>query len=135
MKFTLRDNQRIGSPPIGTLELFDGYGPVEIANLVRSGWLAFQTILSDADLKIQAEEQLKNESRLAKIQAEIDAEASKIPTDKYELADLTGKQLKALCKKHGLEATGNKFDMIDRIEKSVLNGGETAAQKVSKSKK
>lgn len=116
MKFTLRDNQRIGSPPIGTLELSDGYGPVEIANLVRSGWLAFQTILSDADLKIQADEQLKNESRLAKIQAEIDAEASKIPTDKYELADLTGKQLKALCEQRGLPTQGNKFDLIDRLE-------------------
>ena len=116
MKFTLRDNQRIGSPPIGTLELSDGYGPVEIANLVRSGWLAFQTILSDADLKIQAEEQSKNESGIAKIQAEIDAEASKLPERDYQLEELNPKQLKALCAKRGLATNGNKFDLIDRLE-------------------
>ena len=53
-------------------------------------------------------------------QTEIDAEASKLP-ERYELTDLSGKQLKALCKKHGLEATGNKFDLIDRLEKSGLD--------------
>lgn len=116
MKFTLRDNQRIGSPPIGTLELSDGYGPVEIANLLRSGWLAFQAVLSDSDLKIQAEEQLKNESRLAKVQAEIDAEASKLPERDYTLDELNPKQLKALCAKRGLATNGNKFDLIDRLQ-------------------
>lgn len=116
MKFTLRDNQRIGSPPIGTLELSDGYGPVEIANLLRSGWLAFQAVLSDSDLKIQAEEQLKNESRLAKVQAEIDAEASKLPERDYTLDELNPKQLKAICAKRGLATNGNKFDLIDRLQ-------------------
>jgi hypothetical protein len=120
MKFTLRDNQRIGSPPIGTLELSDGYGPVEIANLVRSGWLAFQTVLSDADLKIQAEEQSKNESGLAKIQAEIDAEASKLPERDYTLEELNPKQLKALCAKRGLATNGNKFDLIDRLQNAPV---------------
>lgn len=119
MKFTLRDNQRIGSPPIGTLVLDEGYGPVEIANLVRSGWLACET---EADAKAIAEaraEQAKNEASLDAIQAEIDAKASVLP-ETYTLEELTGKQLKALCEKRGLETHGNKFDLIDRLEKNPV---------------
>lgn len=117
MKFTLKDAQRIGSPPIGTLVLEDGYGPVEIAVLLRSGWLAFET---EADAKAIAEaraEQAKNEASLDAAQAEIDAKASALP-EKYNLDELSGKQLKALCIARGLEATGNKFDLIDRLEKN-----------------
>lgn len=116
MKFILKDLQRIGAPPIGSIDLEDGYGPVELANLLRSGWLHFATEMSEADRKAIAEEQSKNESGLAKIQAEIDAEASKLPDKDYALEDLNPKQLKALCAKRGLATNGNKFDLIDRLQ-------------------
>lgn len=116
MKFILKDLQRIGAPPIGSIDLEDGYGPVELANLLRSGWLYFATEMSEADRKAIAEEQSKNESGLAKIQAEIDAEASKLPDKDYLLEDLNPKQLKALCAKRGLATNGNKFDLIDRLQ-------------------
>jgi len=116
MKFVIKDLQRIGAPPIGSMELEDGYGPVELANLLRSGWLHFNTEMSENDRKAIEEEQSKNESGLAKIQSEIDAEASKLPERDYTLDELTGKQLKALCESMGLATNGNKFDLIDRLE-------------------
>lgn len=116
MKFVIKDLQRIGAPPIGSMELEDGYGPVELANLLRSGWLHFNTEISEQDRKAIEEEQSKNESGLAKIQSEIDAEASKLPERNYTLDELTGKQLKALCESKGLATNGNKFDLIDRLE-------------------
>lgn len=131
MKFTLRDNQRIGSPPIGALELEPGYGPVELANLLRSGWLAFQAEPSDADLKVRAEEQAKNESSLDKIQAEIDVEASKLPDRDYTLEELNPKQLKALCAKRGLPTNGNKFDLIDRLQNAPEPAPKTKKKKTT----
>lgn len=116
MKFILKDLQRIGAPPIGSIELVDGYGPVELANLLRSGWLHFHTEISPEEMMAIAAEQAKNESSLAAIQAEIDAEASKLPERDYTLEELTPHQLKALCEKRGLATNGNKFDLIDRLQ-------------------
>lgn len=135
MKYNIYDNSTLEAKAIGTIDLDDSVGALELVALARGGNLNLVLQKSKEQEKAIAEEQEKNEKSLDKIQAEIDAEASEIPDKKYELTDLTGKQLKALCEKHGLETSGNKFDLIDRIEKSVLNGGETAAQKVSKSKK
>mgnify|MGYP000872902415 FL=1 len=120
MKFILRDNQRIGSPVIGTIELEFGYGPVEIANLVRSGWLFYESEANAAAVQEAVAEQAKNDASLDAIQAEIDAKASMLPEGVYALEDLTGKQLKALCAARGLETTGNKFDLIDRLEKAPV---------------
>ena len=129
MKFILKDLQRIGAPPIGFIELEDGYGPVELANLLRSGWLHFQAEMSEADRKAIAEEQSKNESGLAKIQAEIDAEASKLPERDYTLEELNPKQLKALCAKRGLPTNGNKFDLIDRLQSAPVEAKPKAKKK------
>jgi len=133
MKFVLKDLQRIGAPPIGTIELSDGYGPVEIANLLRSGWLHFQTEMSAADRKVIEAEQAKNEAEAAAIQNQIDAEASVLPEGNYALLDLTAKQLKALCAKRGLVTNGNRFDLIDRLEKEAPV--EADAPKPKKTKK
>ena len=129
MKFILKDLQRIGSPPIGTIELEAGYGPVELANLLRSGWLNFEAEMSEIDRKAIAAEQAKNESRLDAIQAEIDAEASKLPDRDYTLEELSPKQLKALCAKRGLATNGNKFDLIDRLQSAPVEAKPKAKKK------
>jgi hypothetical protein len=129
MKFILKDLQRIGAPPIGTIELEAGYGPVELANLLRSGWLNFEAEMSEIDRKAIAAEQAKNESSLDAIQAEIDAEASKLPDRDYTLEELSPKQLKALCAKRGLATNGNKFDLIDRLQSAPVEAKPKAKKK------
>lgn len=120
MKYNIYDNSTLEAKAIGTIDLDDSVGALELVALARGGNLNLVLQKSKEHEKAIAEEQAKNESSLDKIQTEIDAEASKLP-ERYELTDLSGKQLKALCKKHGLEATGNKFDLIDRLEKSDLD--------------
>lgn len=129
MKFILKDVHRIGAPAIGSVDLIDEYGPVELANLLRSGWLHFETEMSEADRKAIAAEQAKNESSLDAIQAEIDAEASKLPDRDYTYEELTPKQLKALCAKRGLATNGNKFDLIDRLQSAPVEAKPKAKKK------
>lgn len=131
MKFILKDVHRIGAPPIGSMDLIDEYGPVELANLLRSGWLHFEIEMPELDRKAIAEEQSKNESGLAKIQAEIDAEASKLPDRDYTLEELNPKQLKALCAKRGLATNGNKFDLIDRLQSAPVEAKPKPKKKKS----
>jgi hypothetical protein len=120
MKFILKDLQRMGSPVIGHIEITAEYGPVEIANLLRSGWLHFETEMSEADLKAIAAEQAKNESSLDAIQKQIDAEATKLPERDYSLEELSARQLKGLCEQRGLATNGNKFDLIDRLQNAPV---------------
>ena len=116
--YLIRDRSTSGLTIMGTATLKPEYGPTDILRLANSGQLFLQAELSNEESAAIKREQEKNEQAQEEIQKKADEEAERLPDKSYELADLTGKQLKAICKKRGLETTGNKFDLIDRIEKA-----------------
>lgn len=125
MRYILRDRSKSSYPILGIAELNPGVMPSDALALANVGFLWFQPEISQDELRVIQEEQAKNEAALEnpeaaleEVQKRIDEEASRLPEGDYDIYELTGKQLKALCLKRGLDATGNKFDLIARLEEA-----------------
>ena len=142
MKYLIRDRSKSSCPILGTAELKPEATPSDLLMLANTGHLWLQPERTKEDLDSLEEERLKNEAaiadpekHIAQVQAEIDRVASKLPDGEYGLIELTGRQLKALCESYGFPTTGNKFDLMDRIEKAIAEGKTVQPTVKKKTKK
>ncbi len=119
MRFIIKDKSNINFSTIGTVDLRDGVMPSDIIRLAQSGFLHMQCEMSDAEKKLIDDGLKAEEERIhadAIETAKVYAKEIKLPVGEFDLVDLNGKQLKALCEERGLATNGNKFDLIDRLE-------------------
>lgn len=121
MRCLLKDRTDGQFNVIGRVTLNDGIMPSDLLRLAQNGFLLIQAEQSKEDIAgiedgIKADE--KRVMDAAAAAAKQHAEETKLPEGELAIEDLTGKQLKALCAKHGLPTQGNRFDLIDRLEKA-----------------
>ena len=135
MRVLLKDRTNGAFSPLGSATLSEGVMPSDLLRLAQEGFLHIQVEPSKEDLAgieagIKADE--ARVEAAAKAAAKQHAEETKLPEGKLVLEDLTGKQLKALCEQRGLPTQGNKFDLIDRLEKTPAEDEEDRPKKAKK---
>lgn len=129
MKYLIRDRSKSDCPILGSADLSPSATPSDLLALANQGHLWFQPERSKEDAEKMEQERLKNEAAIAQVQDDIDRVASKLPDGDYQLIELSGKQLKALCAKRGLATNGNKFDLIDRLQSAPVEAKPKAKKK------
>lgn len=131
MKYNVRDRSKPGMPILGTVELKNGAMPSDVLRLAQAGHLYLQPQPTESEKKqLEAHEAEKAERAKAR-QAAIDKEreeAEALPDGEINLNALKPRQLKAICKKHGLKTYGARETIVERLKEFFAENPEAAAE-------